>query len=335
MKWQIRIGEKIISHDKPAYIIAEIGLNHGGSVDMAIKMIAEAKRLKVDAVKFQTYITENFLSKSNSNYDYFKKCEFKMEQWKQIKKACIEYRMHFISTPLCEASADILEELQVDAYKIASMDCYNFHFLSHIVKKNKPIIVSTGMTTIEEMTETYNYLVSKEAIFAFLHCISHYPVKPIELHWQLMKTMMSRFDCPIGFSDHTLGYIFSTIARVQGATIIEKHFTLDKSLSGPDHNMSLDPKELSELVNSIRGYEESYYQYQPLGKRPDREMAQNARRSIFTSCPIKKGEIIDLSKLKFIRPGMGLSPNDLDKILGKAAIKDYEEEAMLTNEDIS
>ncbi len=332
---QIRIGDKIVGEDKNAYIIAEIGVNHGGSLDMALKMISEAKKSKADAVKFQTFKADNLLLPDNPSYDFFKNCELSEDDWKTIKKSCLENRIDFISTPFCDESADLLERVQVDAYKVASMDVTNYLLLEYLSKKNKPLIVSTGMATLEEIDETNKFLTEKEVSFAFLHCISLYPAKPSEMHWQIMKMLISRYNCPIGFSDHSLGTHMAYAARIMGALIIEKHFTLDKDLSGPDHKLSADPKELTALISMIRDYEDSVLTYIPLAKRPDLQNREGARRSVCTKVKINKDDIISKDKIKLVRPGFGIQPGELAEVLDKTAPKNYDENYVIPREDFN
>ena len=252
------------------YIIAEAGVNHNGSVELAIEMIDRAKQCGCDCIKFQTFKTENIVTRyakkanyqvvnthnEGSQYSMLKELELSFNDFSVIKKYCDEIEIDFMSTPFDMASVDLLEKLGVSVYKISSGDITNKQLLEYVADKKKPMIISTGMCTMDEVKEAVKWIEERgNNQITILHCTSHYPTPYDEVNMNAMQTLNQEFSYNVGYSDHTQGIIIPIMAVCMGATVIEKHFTLDKNMEGPDHRASLDIEELKEMVESIRNVE--------------------------------------------------------------------------------
>ena len=321
------------------FIIAEGGVNHNGSVEIAKELIDRAKAAGADAIKFQTFKAEKLVSKTadkaayqkkttskkESHYEMLRRLELDEEDHQELMNHCRKRKITFLSSPFDEESADLLEKLGMRMFKIPSGELTNLPFLQHIAKKNKPIIMSTGMSTLKEVEEAL------KAIFktgnkkvTLLHCVTEYPAPFKEINLKAMLTLKEAFNLPVGYSDHTKGIEIAIAAVALGAQIIEKHFTLDKNMDGPDHKASIDPLELKQMIKAIRNVQTS------LGdgvKKPAICELKNiniARKSIVATRDIEKGERITRAKVAVKRPGSGIQPKDLNKLLGhvtKCAIK--------------
>ena len=322
------------------FIIAEAGVNHNGSVQLAKKLIDVASEAGVDAVKFQTFKAENLVSKSAQKAEYQKETTDKSEsQFEMIKKLELDTNTHtelikycktknimFLSTPFDHDSIDLLDELGLEIFKIASGEITNMPYLRHIGKLGKQVILSTGMADIGEIEDAIDILVNagtcKENI-TVLHANTMYPTPMKDVNLKAMVTIGNTFDIAYGYSDHTLGIEVDIAAVAMGAAIIEKHFTLDKNMDGPDHKASLEPKELIAMVQGIRNIELA------LGssvKKPSESEIVNklpGRKSIVAKVPIKKGETFSSDNLTIKRPGNGLSPMLWDNVIGKIANQNY------------
>ena len=329
------------------YIIAEAGVNHNGDINLAYKLIDAAKECGVDCVKFQTFKTENLVTKTAKKADYqientknndsqftmLKKLELSYEDFKSLKEYCDKIGIEFMSTPFDKDSVDLLEKLGVSKYKLSSGDITNKPLLEYIAKKNKPIILSTGMCTMDEVEEAVSWI--EEAgnkQITLLHCTSNYPTPYCDVNMNAMLTLDKAFPYPTGYSDHTQGIIIPIMAVSMGATVIEKHFTLDKNMEGPDHKASLDVNELREMVKAIRDIESAKGSGE---KKPsDSELSTRdvARKSIVASREIKKGHVITREDLCLKRPGDGILPKEIDKIIGKTAVTNIGEDMKLTIE---
>ena len=329
------------------YIIAEAGVNHNGDIDTAIKMIDAAKDAGCDCVKFQTYKTELLVTgdapkadyqkentnNSGSQFEMLKKLELAFDDFLILKKHCDERGIDFMSTPFDMESADFLDEL-VSVYKISSGDITNKPLLEHIAKKKKPVIVSTGMSTLEEVKEAVEWIKKQDNNdISLLHCTSDYPTAYEDVNMQSMMTLKNSFPYPYGYSDHTLGYVIPVMAVAMGATIIEKHFTLDKNMDGPDHKASLDVKELEEMVKNIRIVEKA--QGTGIKKPTESEISTRnvARKSIVLARNLKKGDVIKENDLTVKRPGIGIEPKYLDSLTGKRIKRDMAKDDLVGFED--
>ena len=313
------------------YIIAEAGINHNGDIQTAFKMVEAAKNAGCDCIKFQTYKTELLVTrdapkadyqKANTNnsegqYEMLKRLELSFGDFVKIKEYCDKCDIDFMSTPFDLESADFLDEL-VSIYKISSGDITNKPLIEHISGKGKRIIISTGMSTLEEVREAIDWINGQNNNdIVLMHCTSNYPTAFEDVNMQAMITLKNTFAYPVGYSDHTLGIVVPIMATSLGASVIEKHFTLDKRMSGPDHKASMDVNELHQMVNSIRIVEEA----QGSGKKSfvmsEISTRNVARKSIVYNCNINAGELITEESLTVKRPGYGLPPKYMDSIIGK------------------
>lgn len=326
------------------YVIAEAGVNHNGSIALARQMILEAKKAGADAIKFQTFITENLVTKdapkaqyqkgttdqAETQYEMLKKLELSLEDYYELKALCESVHIDFLSTPFDLESIEILEKLGISYYKLPSGEITNYPYLVRIAGTHKPVILSTGMCTVEEVGQAVQVLRengTRELIL--LHCNTQYPTPVQDVNLRAMQTLKDRFEVRVGYSDHTLGIEIPVAAVALGAEVIEKHFTLDRNMQGPDHRASLEPEELKEMICAIRNVEKA------LGngvKVPSLSEAPNiavARKSIVALKKIKKGERFTEENLTTKRPGKGISPMCWQEILGKEATRDFEEDEMI------
>ena len=263
---KLKIGDKLIGEEEPCFIIAEAGVNHNGSVELAKKLIDAAKDAGADAVKFQTFKAESVVVKDaqkaeyqkettgeGSQYEMIKKLELTEEDFRELADYAKEKDIMFLSSPFDKESVDLLNELDVPAFKVGSGEITNLPLLRYIAKKEKPIILSTGMSTLGEIEEALDVIRSEgvEDII-LLHCVSNYPARIEDVNLRALGTLKQAFKLPVGFSDHTLGITAPIAAVALGACVIEKHFTLDRNLPGPDHKASLEPEELKEMAKAIR-----------------------------------------------------------------------------------
>lgn len=322
------------------FIIAEAGVNHNGSIELAKKLIDVASKAGSDAVKFQTFKTENLVSKSaqkaeyqkqttdkeESQFDMIKKLELDIDTHKELIKYCETKGIMFMSTPFDLDSVDMLNKLGLEVFKIPSGEITNLPYLRKIGKLNKKIVLSTGMATMDEVGDALNILIEagteKENI-TVLHANTMYPTPMEDVNLNAMLSIKKEYDVEIGYSDHTLGIEVDIAAVAMGAKIIEKHFTLDKTMDGPDHKASLEPSELIAMVKGIRNIDLA------LGdsiKKPSKSETPNmeiARKSIVAACDIKKNEILNENNLAIKRPGNGTSPMKWDEVVGSFAKKNY------------
>jgi N-acetylneuraminate synthase/N,N'-diacetyllegionaminate synthase len=343
-------NNRYIGNDEPCFIVAEVGINHNGDVNSVKKMIDVAKKCGVDAVKFQTFKAEEFVSNPDETYTYksqgrevtesmlemFKRYEFSEREWKDIFSYCKNINIICFSTPQNPSDLDfLLKIVNLSIIKVGSDDLTNLELLKYYASKNKPMIISAGMSFISEIEDAVEIIREKgNNDLVVLHCISSYPSEPEEVNLKKMLTIRQAFDVIVGFSDHTLGTIAATAAVALGAKLIEKHFTLDKNLPGPDHWFSSDPKELSQLVQAIRYTEKSLGSYIIKPTPKEIEMRKIARRSIVAARDIKKGEVITLEALSVKRPGTGLPPKFVKHILKKEAKIDIKKNELITFEKI-
>ena len=323
------------------YIIAEAGVNHNGRLDLALKLCDAAKEAGVDAVKFQTWKTEKIVSRSaakaayqeentgkeQSQFEMLKELELSYSEFDQINAYCKKIGIQFLSTPDEEESLDYLSSLNLPFLKIGSGEVTNIPYLRKIGNKHQKVILSTGMSTLADVEKAYITLLDSGAKeVALLHCTTNYPCPYNEVNLLAMQTLKSAFKCQIGYSDHTMGIEVPIAAVALGAEIIEKHFTLDKNMEGPDHKASLDPQELKQMVTSIRNIEKA------LGdgmKRPNASEQKNAEvelKRIIASKSIKAGEILGTENLTLLRSSEGIPAKFWDLIAGRPAMRDYKED---------
>lgn len=343
---KVKIGERWIGEREPTYIVAEAGVNHNGNVDLAKEMINEAKKCGVDAVKFQVFKAEEFVSDPNNTHTYrsqgkfvtepqldmFKRYEFGVNEWKEIFEYCKNKNIEFFATPQNLSDLDfILSIVDMPVIKVGSDDLTNLELLGYYAKKNKALIISAGMAYISEIEDAVNTIRNTGNIdLIVLHCVSSYPADAGEVNLRKMLTIKQAFEVIVGFSDHTIGSTAAVGAVVLSAKVIEKHFTLDKSLPGPDHWFSANPDEMRELVDEIRFIEEALGSgiIEPTPK--ELEMRKIARRSIVASKAISKGDIISKDMVNLKRPGTGLPPKFVEHIIGKKVKLDIKKNEQIT-----
>ncbi len=328
------------------FIIAEAGVNHNGSIELAKKLIDVASETGADAVKFQTFKATNLVSKNaqkadyqkqttdknESQFDMIKKLELDMDTHKELIAYCKTKNIMFLSTPFDHDSIVLLNDLGLEIFKIPSGEITNLPYLRHIGKLNKKVVLSTGMADIGEIEDALDVLLeagTKKEDITVLHANTMYPTPMEDVNLKAMVTIGNTFNIDFGYSDHTLGIEVDIAAVAMGATCIEKHFTLDKTMEGPDHKASLEPDELKAMVTAIRNIELA------LGnsiKKPSKSETPNiqvARKSIVAKRDIKEGELLSEENLIVKRPGNGINPMRWDEIVGSTAIKDYKEDALI------
>lgn len=331
---------------KHVFIIAEAGVNHNGSLDLAKKLIDVAVLAGADAVKFQTFKAVNLVSSSAPKADYqkkttggnesqlemIKKLELDVTAHKELMAYCLEKSILFLSTPFDHDSIELLDELGLEVFKIPSGEITNLPYLRHIGRLDKKIVLSTGMSNLGEIEAAINVLTeagSKRNNITLLHANTEYPTPMSDVNLNAMKTIGRAFSLAYGYSDHTNGIEVPIAAVAMGATVIEKHFTLDKTMEGPDHIASLGPEELVEMVRAVRNIE------QALGssvKQPSPSETKNivvARKSLVARSNIKQGELFTEQNMTVKRPGSGISPMRWDEVIGTPAQKDYKEDELI------
>jgi len=337
---------------KKTLIIAEAGVNHNGDINIAKQLIDVAAEARVDYVKFQTFKAEKLVSKcakkatyqientgvNESQFEMIKKLELDETTHHILIDYCQQKKVKFLSTGFDLDSIDLLNELGIDIFKIPSGEITNLPYIEKIASKHKPVILSTGMSKIGEIEDALEVLyrngVNKENI-TVLHCNTEYPTPMSDVNLSAMNTIGDTFKLKYGYSDHTLGIEIPIAAVARGATCIEKHFTLDRNMEGPDHAASLEPQELKDMVVAIRNIEIA------LGdgvKRPSESEKKNisiARKSIHIANALKKGHILKISDLEMKRPGNGISPMDISQIVGRQLNKSLEENYKLNHTDLA
>ena len=333
------IGDRQIGAGHPCFVIAEAGVNHNGDTDIARRLMDVAAEAGADAVKFQTFSAERLVTKEapkaeyqkrttnagESQYEMLKRLELSETVHRDLMAHARERNLLFLSTPFEEESADFLEQLDIAAFKIPSGEITNTPFLAHVARKGRPMILSTGMSTLDEVRLAVESIrAAGNPPLGLLHCISNYPANPADANLRAMATMRDAFGVPVGYSDHTLGQEIALAAVALGACILEKHFTLDRNLPGPDHRASMEPDELTELIRSLREVESA------LGdgiKRPvnsESEVAKVARKSLFATADLKRGTQVRPEHFMSRRPGDGMSPSTLPELLGKKTATDIQ-----------
>lgn len=334
--------------DAQCFIIAEAGVNHNGDIDIGKELIDVATRAGVDAIKFQTFNTESLVTEDTpkaeyqevlkeyrSQFDMLKALELSLEEHIILKEYCDQRGILFLSTPFDFRSVDLLEGLDIPLYKVSSGDLVNLPLLRYIASKNKPIILSTGMSNLGEIEQAIKCINEiGNTHIALLQCSSSYPTSYENVNLQAMITMKEAFKLPIGYSDHTLGLEISLAAVAMGARIIEKHFTLDRDMKGPDHSISLGPAELSQLVKTIRNVERAYGDGIKRCNEEEKKNKEVSRKSIVAKCDIGKDQVITQDILDFKRPETGISVLYTDAVIGKKALRNIKKGEFLYWKDL-
>jgi N,N'-diacetyllegionaminate synthase len=328
------------------FIIAEAGVNHNGSIELAKKLIDVASEAGANAVKFQTFKAETLVSRSaqkasyqkettdgkESQFEMLKKLELDVETHKELIKYCHAKKIMFLSTPFDLESIELLDSLGLKIFKIPSGEITNLPYLIAIAELNKKVILSSGMATLQEVRDAFEVLVhngtQKENI-TILHANTMYPTPIKDVNLNAMLTIKKELNVEVGYSDHTLGIEVPTAAVAMGAKVIEKHFTLSRNMKGPDHKASLEPQELQAMVNAIRNIEKALGSFE---KKPSPSETPNilvARKSIVASKVIQKGELLNESNLTVKRPAGGINPMRWSEVLGRVAQKSYDVDEMI------
>lgn len=342
---EVRIGRRFVGPGHPVFIIAEAGVNHNGDLEMAKRLIEVAAESGADAVKFQTFAAEKLVSadapkaeyqkrttgEDESQFNMLKRLELSASDYKELVRHANQCGITFLSTPFDETSADFLVELEVPALKVGSGDLTNLPLLRHMAAKGLPMLISTGMGTLGEIEEALAAVMAagNDQVLLY-HCVSSYPAPVEETNLRALNTMMQAFPFPIGYSDHTPGIAVPVAAVALGAVSIEKHFTLDRSLPGPDQETSLEPGELAAMVKSIRQVEAA------LGdgyKRPtlaEANVARVARRSLVAARDIPSGAVLTADMLAIRRPGTGIPPKHLELVQGRTTRRELRKGQVIT-----
>ncbi len=347
----VELGGRAVGTGHPPYIIAEIGSNHNGDMDLCRRLIDAAAAAGADAVKFQSWTERSLIAEAEyqANPQYADKkrhfgslremvraYQFTTEQHVEAKAYCDERGITFCSSVFSPEEADLLENLDVPFYKIASMDVVHLPLLRYVARKQRPIVLSTGMATLAEVERAVQVIRDEgNEDIVLLHCVSIYPPPYPSIHLRNLSTLQQAFDVPVGFSDHTLGTAIPIAAVALGACIIEKHFTLDKDLPGWDHAISADPDELRVLAQECKNV------YQALGSsvrtvsEAEFEKRKKFRRSLVAHRSLPKGHVITEEDLDAKRPGTGISPDAMDYVLGRTLARDVDEDQVLTWDDLN
>jgi N-acetylneuraminate synthase/N,N'-diacetyllegionaminate synthase len=343
-----------IKPDGKVLIIAEAGVNHNGDISLALKLIDVAVDAGADFVKFQTFKTVNMVSElavkayyqklntsgdESSQFKMLKKLELGQMAHIQLRDYCITKGIHFLSSAFDEESIDLLENLGLEIFKIPSGEITNKPYLKYIAQKGKPVIMSTGMADMEEIRAAIKVLIEnglRKKQITLLHCNTEYPTPFEDVNLLAMLTIRDKFGVKVGYSDHTQGIEIPIAAVALGARIIEKHFTLDRNLPGPDHKASLNPEELKSMVQAIRNVElaTSGTGIKTPSKSEKRNI-ENVRKSIHLRTKISAGTVISSEHLIMKRPGIGISPMEIDKIIGKTITLDLEANSLLSWDHIA
>lgn len=330
-------------------IIAEIGVNHNGSRDLARQIIDVAAEAGADAVKFQTFRAEDLVTRSASKANYqrantgtdesqfamLKALELSEADFAELRAHCVARDIEFMSTPFSEAAVDLLERVGVDTFKVSSGDLTHLPLLRHMARTGRPIILSTGMGNLADVEEAVTAIRGEgNDQIAILHCVSNYPAAPEDCNLRAMDTLAQAFGLPVGWSDHSMGAAISWAAVARGARIIEKHITLDRNLPGPDHLASSEPAEFTDFVAGIRAIESALGDGIKQPTAAERETAKLGRRSIVAARDLPAGTVLAREDLVILRPGTGLRPRDLDRVIGSRLTRDVEQDRPLVLQDL-
>ncbi|MCX6566554.1 MAG: N-acetylneuraminate synthase [Candidatus Aminicenantes bacterium] len=334
MVTSLEIASRRIGPGYPCFVIAEAGVNHNGRLDLARRLVNKAKQAGADAVKFQTFKAERLVTLSapkaeyqryntdsaESQFEMLRRLELSPKAHRAVLALCAHSGILFLSSPFDEQSADFLDSLGVAAFKIPSGEITNLPFLVHVARLGKPMIISTGMATLGEVETAVNAVWkagNRDVIL--LHCVSNYPADPAEINLRAMQTLGTAFGLPVGYSDHTPGIEVSLAAVALGACVVEKHFTLDRALPGPDHHSSLEPDGLASLVHGIRLVEAALGHGRKEPAASEANTAAAARKSLIAACDIPAGILLTKDKIAVRRPGTGLPPAMSSFVIGRTS----------------
>jgi N-acetylneuraminate synthase/N,N'-diacetyllegionaminate synthase len=341
----IEIENRNVGSGCPVFVIAEAGVNHNGDIELAKQLVCQAKRVGADCVKFQTFKAERVVTKNAEKADYqlkttdpresqlemLRKLELNTQAYHELIRLCRKEGIVFLSTPYNIEDVDFLDDLGVGAFKLASIHVAEQCFLQYVACKGKPMILSTGMATLDEVALAVSAIreTGNEQL-VLLQCTTNYPSRLQDANLRAMQTLADSFDTIAGYSDHTQNDIACVVSVGLGACVIEKHFTLDKTFPGPDQSSSADPAEFERLVESIRQAEVVLGSYSKEPCELERANASKMRRSIVTNRKIRKGEVISADMLTFKRPSGGIKPASIREITGRVAMRDIKTDQILS-----
>ncbi|MEA3493458.1 MAG: N-acetylneuraminate synthase family protein [Candidatus Margulisiibacteriota bacterium] len=346
MKKEIKIGSKIISDDSPCFVIVEIGHNHQGNIETTKKMIDEAAFCGAQAVKLQkranrSLYTTAMFNKPYENENSFgltygahrEALEFGKAEYLELKKYAEDKGLIFFATAFDFESVDFLEEIGVPAYKIASGDITNHPLLDYVGSKKKPVIISSGACDLEEVKAAYVILRKHTDQICIMQCTASYPAKPEDIHLNVIKTLKEEFpEAIIGYSGHDNGIVIPVVAYVLGARMVEKHFTLNRTMKGTDHKFSLEPQGLRKMVRDLNRIREAFGSYEKKCHDFERSAKEKMGKSIMLKNDLKKGTVISEELIVYKSPGSGIPPSRIHDVIGKKIKQDLEEEALLSFE---
>ena len=331
----MEINGRRIGDGFPTYFIAEAGLNHNGDIEIAKKIINAAKNAGANAIKFQTFQTEKFVTRKNQYFDIFKNAELSYSEFDELNKYSKEQNITFFSAPFDLESAEYLNKIDVPCFKIASSDLTNIPLITKVAKMQKPMIISTGVSTMKEVEDAVNicYLQGNHKI-SLLHCITSYPTPYDQVNLTAITTMKKQFNHPVGYSDNGEPLLVDLAAVSIGANIIEKHFTLDKNMEGPDHSFSIDPPGLTELISQIHMIDKMKGNGQKLPQPSEISSKSALRKSLTTKSDLKAGDVLTHEKILIKRPEGGIEPKYFDRVVGRKINKDIPEDSLIYWKDL-
>ena len=339
---RVKIGDKWIGRNDPTFIIAEAGINHQGNVKIAESLVDIAAFAGADYVKFQKrnikrLLTQEGFDKPYENPNSFGKTygehrmalELTEDEFRFLKKYSESKGLIFLASPWDEDSADFLDSIDIVAFKMASADINNLPFLEHVAKKGKPMIVSTGMSDISDVEKAYDLVKKFTEDIVILQCTSTYPSNFNDINLNVIKTYLEKFDCPIGYSGHERGIAIPIAAVALGARVIERHFTIDRTMKGGDHAASLEPGGLQKMIRDIRAAEASFGSSEKTKMKAEDPVAQKLKKSLTSAKPIMAGTKITAEHLTTKCPGIGIPPSELGELIGKVAKKNIDADKIL------
>lgn len=328
----IQINERWVGPGYPCFVIAEAGVNHNGDINMAKQLVDVASEVGADAIKFQTFKAERLVTRDapkanyqrqttgtqESQFEMLRRLELSEDAHAELVAYCKKRGLLFMSTPFDEGSADLLADLGIPVYKIPSGEITNIPYLKHVASKGRPLIVSTGMSYLGEVEKAVRAIESTgNTQFVLLHCVSNYPAAPEDINLSAMKTMATAFNTLVGYSDHTEGLEIAFASVAMGACVLEKHFTLDRELPGPDHRASIEPEQFAALIQGVRSIETALGDGRKQPAASEANTASVARKSLVAATALKAGTVITEEMVAIRRPGTGLLPDLYPMLIGR------------------
>ncbi|WP_277552382.1 N-acetylneuraminate synthase family protein [Halobaculum limi] len=336
----MKIGTTAIGTSEPPYVIAEVGINARDDLELAEAHIDAAAEAGADAVKFQTHIPQAEMVQSEMEhlghgdvFDVVAGNQFTKQEHKRLQSRCAEKDVNFLSTPFSTEAVELLDDIGVPAIKIGSGELTNYPLLRKAAETGRPLLISTGMSDFETIQDTFDFIEPKASQVALLYCVSAYPADPDDMNLDTISRMKDEFGVPIGFSDHSTGTRVSSVAMAKGADFVEKHFTIDRRLPGPDQAVSIEPEEMAELaafsetVQDTRGHEKEITQ-------EEADVKLWARHSVVTTSPLSEGDVLSEKVMTTKRPGTGIPAEEFYSVVGRTLAKDLEENSIIHYSDL-